>query len=314
MKLDHRCESLPRYIPTSAERELWFFDLDFHVDGFDCNQYAVSNYQLLEDQAPGRRNREAVPAGDGTMCPRAAEQNGCEVGIRRIPFRNTLQHALLCVALLGASATGAYAANDQWIEMSSSHFKVITNSNEKQARVIIDQFERMRWMFQILFPKVEVDPAAPIVVVAAKNQKTFQSLEPAAYLAKGQLQLAGYFMTNQDKNYVLLRLDGEQEHPFSTVYHEYTHLQFRDAKDWMPLWLNEGLAEFMQNTEFRNKDVNLGVASIGDIEYLQQNRIIPLPVLFSVDHNSPYYHEEQKGSVFYAESWALTHYLFVSDK
>jgi cytochrome c-type biogenesis protein CcmH/NrfG len=27
-----------------------------------------------------------------------------------------------------------------------------------------------------------------------------------------------------------------------------------------------------------------------------------------VDYNSPYYHEENKGSIFYAESWALTHY------
>jgi tetratricopeptide (TPR) repeat protein len=38
-----------------------------------------------------------------------------------------------------------------------------------------------------------------------------------------------------------------------------------------------------------------------------------LQVLFQVDAKSPYYHEEQKGSVFYAESWALTHYLEVTD-
>ena len=32
-----------------------------------------------------------------------------------------------------------------------------------------------------------------------------------------------------------------------------------------------------------------------------------------VDQTSPYYHDEQKGSVFYAESWALTHYIEISD-
>jgi tetratricopeptide (TPR) repeat protein len=37
-------------------------------------------------------------------------------------------------------------------------------------------------------------------------------------------------------------------------------------------------------------------------------------VLFAVDHNSPYYHEENKGSVFYAESWALVHYLEVTSR
>jgi Tfp pilus assembly protein PilF len=33
-----------------------------------------------------------------------------------------------------------------------------------------------------------------------------------------------------------------------------------------------------------------------------------------VDAKSPYYHEEEKGSVFYSESWALTHYLYITDR
>ena len=32
-----------------------------------------------------------------------------------------------------------------------------------------------------------------------------------------------------------------------------------------------------------------------------------------MDASSPYYHEENKTSVFYAESWALTHYLMTRD-
>jgi hypothetical protein len=47
--------------------------------------------------------------------------------------------------------------------------------------------------------------------------------------------------------------------------------------------------------------------------YLRQNRLLPLIALLKVDQNSPYYHEEQKGSIFYAESWALTHYIVISD-
>src|ERR1700722_20802581 len=34
----------------------------------------------------------------------------------------------------------------------------------------------------------------------------------------------------------------------------------------------------------------------------------------TVDHNSPYYHEENQGYIFYAESWALTHYLTIKDE
>ena len=81
----------------------------------------------------------------------------------------------------------------------------------------------------------------------------------------------------------------------------------------MPLWLNEGLAEFYQNTDIEDKAVRLGQASVDNILYLRQNSLVPVSTLFAVDHNSPYYHEEQKGSIFYAESWALTHYLLFND-
>lgn len=226
-----------------------------------------------------------------------------------------LRRVLTPFALLIASCGIALASADQWVEVRSDHFRVLTDAGEKQGRHILDQFERMRWMFKTLFPKLNVDPPAPIVVLAAKNQKTFSTLEPEAYLAKGQLQLAGYFMKASDKNYILLRLDAEEErHPFATVYHEYTHLQFSPIADSLSLWLNEGLAEFFQNTDIRNKDVQIGEASVDDLLYLRQNRLIPLPVLFKVDANSPYYHQEQKGSIFYSESWALTHFLEISDR
>ena len=226
-----------------------------------------------------------------------------------------MRKRLIAFLLAAAGACPvASASPDQWIEVSSSHFVVLTNANEKQGRHVLDQFERMRWVFQTLFPKMNADPSVPIRVYAAKNGKTFQSVEPAPYLSKGSLNLAGLFVNAQDQNYILVRLDAEQEHPYAIVYHEYTHLQFRSSGEWMPLWLNEGLAEFFQNTEVRDKDVIIGEPSGDDILYLRQQRIIPLPVLFKVDANSPYYHEESKGSVFYAESWALTHLLLISDR
>jgi len=223
------------------------------------------------------------------------------------------QYLLKFCILLTALSGSAFAAPTQWTEVRSEHFGVLTDANEKQGRQIVDQFERMRWVFHTLFPKLNVDPPEPISILALKNYKSFQTLEPAEYLAKGQMRLGGLFLKTQNRNYVLLTLDAEQEHPYATVYHEYTHLQFAGDSEWMPLWLDEGLAEFFQNTDIHDKNVVLGQPSVSDILYLRQNQLLPLETLFKVDHNSPYYHEEQKGSVFYAESWALTHFLEVND-
>lgn len=217
---------------------------------------------------------------------------------------------ILAIFLLTAQAWPRDSA-PAWVEVRSPHFRVVTDAGEKQGRHIADQFERMRWVFQTLFPKANVDPIAPITVIAVRNQRGFQPLEPEAYRAKGTVNLAGLFLRNTDKNYILVRLDAQEEHPFASVYHEYTHLQL--GTDGMPLWLNEGLAEFFQNTDIRDKDVLVGQPSPDNIIYLRQHRLIPLPMLFQVDATSPYYHEEEKGSVFYAESWALTHYLEVTN-
>ena len=203
--------------------------------------------------------------------------------------------------------------NEHWLEIKSPHFIVLTDTSEKQGRRIASQLEQMRSVFHTLIPSAADDSGSPIVVLGLKDRRAFQSLEPAAYLAKGQLDLAGLFVNAQGRSYILLRLDAEGEHPFATVYHEYTHYMLRKAT-WMPLWLNEGLAEFYQNTDIHDKDVILGQPSADNIYYLRDNRLLPLTTLLKVDYISPYYHDEQKGSVFYAESWALTHYIEVTDR
>ena len=219
---------------------------------------------------------------------------------------------LLPALLLATTLSLARDKQENWLEVSSPHFTVACNGKEKDARRVAEQFERMRLVFHTAFPKMQIDPSSPIIVIAVNDTKTFRALEPESYLAKGQLQLAGLFLRAPDKNYVLLRMGAGGDHPYATVYHEYTHLLLSKA-EWIPLWLNEGLAEFYQNTDISQKDTFLGEASADNILWLRQNRLLPLATLLAVDHNSPYYHEEKKGSIFYAESWALTHYLQVED-
>jgi tetratricopeptide (TPR) repeat protein len=222
---------------------------------------------------------------------------------------------IFLLALLFSALPGcARDKNENWVEVRSDHFIVATNSSEKKARQIADQLERMRAVFRKAFPpNLQADPYLPIIVIAVKDATDFRDLEPASYLGKGQVKLAGLFLHTLDKNYVLMRVDAEGEHPYEVIYHEYTHLLLSKDAEWLPLWLNEGLAQFYGNTDIHEKDVALGQPSEGNIILLRQNRLLPLATLFTVDAKSPYYHEEHKGSIFYAESWALTHYLEVKD-
>ena len=220
----------------------------------------------------------------------------------------------LLLTVFAALLAPARDKPENWLEVRSPHFIVLCNAGEKPGRHVAGQFERMRLVFHAEFPEARVDPGTPIIVLAVKDKKDFQTLEPEAYLAKGQMELAGLFLRAPDKNYILMRLDAEGLHPYATVYHEYTHLLWSPAERWLPLWLNEGLAEFYQNTDIRDKDVALGQPSPENLFILRHERLLPLATLLTIDQSSPYYHEGNKGSIFYAESWALTHYLRVKER
>lgn len=214
--------------------------------------------------------------------------------------------------VLLATACPALAA-PKWVEVNSPHFKVLTDAGPYEALALAEQFERMRETFTTLL-RTNPSDAAPVLVIALRNGKEFRQIEPAAYLGKGKLDLAGYFMERDGQAYILLRLDTEGPHPYATIYHEYTHYILRDDYTWMPLWLNEGLAEFYQNTDIYSGEVDLGQPNLDDLMYLRDHKLIPVATLMQITASSPYYHEEQKGTIFYAESWALVHYLIVLDR
>ena len=44
------------------------------------------------------------------------------------------------------------------------------------------------------------------------------------------------------------------------------------------------------------------------------NKWLDIATLTSVDHDSPHYNERKRAGVFYAESWALVHMLFLSER
>jgi len=223
-----------------------------------------------------------------------------------------LAHVLLVLLFAPAVCTPLPDKPQKWLEVRSPHFTVITNGNEKQARRVLGQFERIREVFHTAFPRLKVDTSAPIIVIAAKDEKTFEGLGPGDWKKRGQMKRLGFFLRGPDKNFVLLRLDVEGTNLYHTVFHEYTHLLMNQNVKSLPLWLDEGLAEFYGNTRILGNEVHLGYPSEAHVRFLRDHPLIPMATFFQVDHSSPYYKEEQKGAVFYAQSWAFVHYLMVA--
>ncbi len=224
----------------------------------------------------------------------------------------SISGVLLTVFVCAVSLRAAPATAEKWIEVRSPHFVVVSNAGEKQARQAADQFEQFRVVFQTALPKVRLDPGQPVIIFAVKNEKNLKDLLPQYWERKGSAHPAGVFVPGRDKHYVALRLDaGDEEDRFHIVYHEYVHVLVNLNFEWIPLWLNEGLAEFYANARVTNKEALVGRPSEYHLDLLKQSKLLSMDALLAADHNSPYYNEANRVNVFYAESWALTHYLIL---
>ena len=84
----------------------------------------------------------------------------------------------LLLPLLSTSLLPARDKAETWIEVTSPHFVVATNSNERQARRIASQFERMRSVFHVLFPDCTSIPPHPSLSWPSATSRTFARWNP----------------------------------------------------------------------------------------------------------------------------------------
>jgi Tfp pilus assembly protein PilF len=220
-----------------------------------------------------------------------------------------LAFCLAALALIASAGPGV--AKDSWIEVRSPNFTVLGNVSEGSARQIADHFEQFRELFESAFPKVRVDLGKPLVIFAVKNEDAMKLLLPGYWETKGHVHPAGIYVPGEDKHFVVVRENTEGENPYQIVYHEYTHALMDLNYRGLPLWLGEGVAEFLGNSTLHEKSAEIGNIASYHLEVLQQNRLIPVEELLQINRDSPYYNEANRTSIFYAESWMLVHYLML---
>jgi tetratricopeptide (TPR) repeat protein len=222
-----------------------------------------------------------------------------------IRFVNLLRASLL-VALCGLSVN--VIARDSWVSVRSKHLLVIGNGSEKEIRQVTARLEQFREVVSTLLAKPGSDSAIPTTVIVFKDDASYGPFKVSE-------NNSGYFQPGQDVNYITLSTESHGDRdPFSTIFHEYTHLLVNDTFGKTPAWFNEGLAELYSTLSVSDDQrVVIGRPIRRHISALQQNSLLPLRTLLEVDYKSPFYNESQKQSIFYAEAWALMHYLMMTD-
>ena len=220
----------------------------------------------------------------------------------------------LRLALFVVFVCGGLAGQDKgWTEVKSPHFRVITDGSEGDGREIAARFEKMRAVFASQFPGFLLEAPAPLLILGARDEVTMKSLYPQMFSAHVGSQIAGVFQKGREREYAVVRLDvmtSDRRNPdtYATVYHEYVHSLLHANFRGLPTWLDEGLAEFYAYTRFEGDKMYVGAPSKANRErVLDQRAPIPLRKLIAMQSSISQHAEDSQ--LFYAEAWALTHFL-----
>jgi tetratricopeptide (TPR) repeat protein len=208
-------------------------------------------------------------------------------------------------------------AKDVWVSVRSKNFFLVGNANEKEIRQVATKLEQFRESFRLIFPKAKFVANIPTNVVVFKNKSSYNPFRPKLANGKPNENVAGYFQPSEDLNYITISTEGEKEDTYGTIFHEYVHflLDTNIGKSEIPPWFNEGLAEYYQTFKIENdQKVTLGDIQNGHLFLLQQNELLPLKTFFEVDNYSLLRNGNHSRSIFYAQAWALIHYLIQGNK
>lgn len=216
----------------------------------------------------------------------------------------------LLLALLSFPASALPRERDAWFRVETDHFVFFSNASERSARRIAANLERFRDVLVQLAPDTDQGSERPIYLYVFDNNLALAPYKP---LYNGKpANVAGYFFSRPEGTYMVIQ-DDAGEAIERLLYHEYLHHVLGTNYGRLPLWFNEGMAELYSTFKANDQTAEIGRAVEDHIRFLREGSMIPLAKLFAVDYQSKDYNEGYRQGIFYAQSWALVHYLLLGN-
>jgi tetratricopeptide (TPR) repeat protein len=256
----------------------------------------------------------------------------CQPFVRQ-PFELS-PHIGVVLALLGAlslfhprPALAKDKDEPKWIEVHTAHFSVITDAGDRRGREVALRMEQMRAVFGQLILKDKLKMPVPITVIALKNDNQYGTVAPSK-----QSMGSGFYVPGPDRIYIVLDLF--QIDPWQSAAHPLAHYLLNFNYPPTQSWFDEGLAEYFGSIHI-GKQVEIGADPEllpewheDFFDQMQRDPNVPqsltqlasspvwisLPDLFTMKHDGSGTREGTHNTLYYAQSWAVVHYLLNKNK
>ncbi|MCI0391465.1 MAG: tetratricopeptide repeat protein [Acidobacteria bacterium] len=229
-------------------------------------------------------------------------------------LHTTITLTLCILVTTFAKPAGSFAFKESWVKTVSTNFVVVSDAGEDEARKVAAMLERFRYTTLMILPQSKINAPVPTKVFHFHSHGSFRAFKPK-YKGKVMGAVNGYYFGDGDHSYIALTTDAGGGQAYEVIFHEYQHFILSNILPNAPLWLDEGLAEYYSAFEprYEGREVLLGRSPARHVLALRKATLMPLEKLFSIDTRAPEYNEAKKAGLFYAQSWALAHYLMLGN-
>ncbi len=197
---------------------------------------------------------------------------------------------------------------DRWFETAGPGFIVISDG-EANARAAAHTLEDIRALLRSAMGTAHAEPRTPVLVVAVNTERSFRELLPPFGARRGR-RLAAAYWKGPHRHNVVVRVDSSEDEVGRRLLHEYVHLLTAEQVPDAPAWLNEGLSEFWAASTGGGAYLRVGAPPPNHLKRLRAHAWIPMHELLAIER-APDSNNQRKLDLFYAQSWALTHYLML---
>lgn len=232
------------------------------------------------------------------------------------PMKNIRVFLSVILLLVGGPFSAVIAKGD-WVQVRSENFVLIGNASAKDIRAIAERLERFRSTLDQVFKSDALRPRTETRVVVFRDEVSYTPFKPLRRDGTVDATVEGYFQSGQDVNYITLTVAHTSAEAYHTIFHEYVHTVVEAVYPGVevPVWFNEGLAEYYSTFTLRgDSSAEIGLPIKDHVRLLEKNTVLPLNTLFRLRSSEINNSSVYSRALFYAESWALVHYLIDTEK
>lgn len=195
----------------------------------------------------------------------------------------------------------------KWVRVESPRFTVISSGDEVEARDVAANLETLADALARVDHRFAASGSKTRVLFFRRrsdSQPYFNLL-----LNDEASRAPGLFVSTTDGHGTMV-IDGTRAFTERIVFHELVHNLLSNSGARLPLWLEEGIAEYFSTAQIRRDSLILGGPIREHLSQFRNRSPIPPLDLFAVTFDRP----EATWGFFYASSWVVVDWMLRSDR